>query len=61
MKSIEIFINFPIMDINRNALWKNPERVSVVGMKQPSGISLGSQKKKTMPRLLVPIEKDLKL
>jgi hypothetical protein len=28
---------------------------------QPSGISLGSQKKKTMPRLLVPIEKDLKL
>lgn len=28
MKSIEIFLNFPIMDINRNVLWKNPERLS---------------------------------
>ncbi len=28
MKSIEIFLNFPIMDINRNALWRNPEKVS---------------------------------
>ena len=34
MKSVEIFINFPIMDINRNALWKNPERVSEVGMRR---------------------------
>jgi three-Cys-motif partner protein len=25
MKSIDMFLNFPIMDMNRNALWKNPE------------------------------------
>jgi three-Cys-motif partner protein len=28
MKSIEIFLNFPIMDMNRNALWSNPAGVS---------------------------------
>jgi len=28
MKSIEIFLNFPIMDMNRNALWRRPERAS---------------------------------
>jgi len=27
MKSIEIFLNFMIMDANRNVLWKNPEGV----------------------------------
>jgi three-Cys-motif partner protein len=27
MKSIEIFLNFPVMDMNRNVLWSNPERV----------------------------------
>lgn len=27
MKSIEIFLNFPVMDMNRNALWRNPEGV----------------------------------
>lgn len=27
MKSIEIFINFPVMDINRNVLWLSPEGV----------------------------------
>jgi three-Cys-motif partner protein len=27
MRSIEIFLNFPIMDMNRNALWKNPDNV----------------------------------
>jgi three-Cys-motif partner protein len=25
MRSIEIFLNFPIMDMNRNVLWRNPE------------------------------------
>ena len=25
MRSIEIFLNFPIMDMNRNALWRNPD------------------------------------
>jgi three-Cys-motif partner protein len=27
MKSIEIILNFPVMDINRNALWTNPEKL----------------------------------
>jgi three-Cys-motif partner protein len=31
MKSIEIFLNFPIMDMNRNALWRKPENVSLEG------------------------------
>ncbi|PYS78833.1 MAG: hypothetical protein DMF67_18650 [Acidobacteria bacterium] len=34
MKSIEVFLNFPIMDINRNALWKNPERVGISGIER---------------------------
>lgn len=25
MKSIDMFLNFPIMDMNRNVLWKNPQ------------------------------------
>ena len=28
MKSIEIFLNFPVADMNRNVLWKNPGGVS---------------------------------
>ena len=32
MRSIEVFLNFPIMDMNRNALWRQPERVSVEGV-----------------------------
>lgn len=27
LKTIDLFLNFPIMDINRNALWTRPERV----------------------------------
>jgi len=27
MKSIDMFLNFPVMDINRNVLWINPEGV----------------------------------
>ena len=27
LKSIEIFLNFPIMDMNRNVLWRNPDAV----------------------------------
>ncbi|MCX7827013.1 MAG: three-Cys-motif partner protein TcmP [Verrucomicrobiae bacterium] len=27
MRSIELFINFPVADINRNVLWRNPEGV----------------------------------
>ncbi len=28
MKSVEIFLNFPVSDMNRNVLWRNPEKVS---------------------------------
>ena len=28
MKTIDLFLNFPIADANRNALWRDPERVS---------------------------------
>jgi three-Cys-motif partner protein len=27
MKTIDLFLNFPVMDMNRNALWKNPDGV----------------------------------
>lgn len=27
MKSIEIFLNFPVCDMNRNVLWRKPEKV----------------------------------
>ena len=27
MKSLDVFLNFPVQDINRNAIWRNPERV----------------------------------
>ena len=27
MKSIEIFLNFMVMDMNMNVLWKNPDNV----------------------------------
>lgn len=27
MKSIELFLNFPVADMNRNVLWRNPEKV----------------------------------
>lgn len=28
MKSIEIFLNFPVMDMNMNVLWKSPDKVN---------------------------------
>jgi three-Cys-motif partner protein len=27
MRSIELFLNFPVMDMNRNVLWRNPDEV----------------------------------
>ncbi len=27
MKSVEIFLNFPVADMNRNVLWRNPDKV----------------------------------
>lgn len=32
MGSIDMFLNFPIMDMNRTALWRNPERVDELGI-----------------------------
>jgi len=31
-KTIDIFLNFPIMDMNRNALWRHPEFVGEYGI-----------------------------
>jgi three-Cys-motif partner protein len=28
LETIDMFLNFPVMDMNRNVLWRNPERVS---------------------------------
>ena len=28
MKSIDMFLNFPVMDMNRNVLWRNPDKVA---------------------------------
>ncbi len=30
LKTIDIFLNFPVQDMNRNVLWRNPDRVSQV-------------------------------
>lgn len=34
MKSIEMFLNFPIADMNRNVLWRNPESVPSVNIQR---------------------------
>lgn len=34
MESIDMFLNFPIADINRNVLWRNPERVPSVNIQR---------------------------
>ena len=34
MESIDMFINFPIADINRNVLWRSPERVPSVNIQR---------------------------
>jgi three-Cys-motif partner protein len=33
-KAIDMFLNFPVMDINRNAIWKNPEKVPPDGVER---------------------------
>ncbi len=32
MQSLELFINFPVADINRNVLWRNPEGVDATDL-----------------------------
>ena len=34
MRSVDLFLNFPIMDMNRNALWRNPEGVDEADLKR---------------------------
>lgn len=34
MRSIELFINFPVADINRNVLWRNPEGVETADLQR---------------------------
>jgi len=34
MKSIEIFLNFPLMDMNRNVFWRHPEKVDPADIKR---------------------------
>ena len=31
-KAVDIFLNFPVMDMNRNAIWRNPEKVTHNGV-----------------------------
>lgn len=32
--AIDMFLNFPIMDMNRNAIWRNPDKVPLEGIKR---------------------------
>jgi three-Cys-motif partner protein len=31
-RAVDIFLNFPVMDMNRNAIWRNPERAPQDGV-----------------------------
>jgi three-Cys-motif partner protein len=33
-KTIDMFLNFPVMDMNRNAIWKNPGKVPQDGIER---------------------------
>jgi three-Cys-motif partner protein len=33
-KAIDMFLNFPVMDMNRNAIWKNPDKVPQEGIER---------------------------
>jgi len=33
-KAIDMFLNFPVMDMNRNAIWRNPEKVPRDGVER---------------------------
>ncbi|MBI5969843.1 MAG: three-Cys-motif partner protein TcmP [Deltaproteobacteria bacterium] len=37
MKSIEIFLNFPVADMNRNVLWRNPDGVAPADIQRMNG------------------------
>jgi three-Cys-motif partner protein len=33
-KAVDMFLNFPVMDINRNAIWKDPDKVPASGLER---------------------------
>lgn len=33
-RAVDIFLNFPVMDMNRNAIWRNPERAPREGIER---------------------------
>ena len=33
-KAVDMFLNFPVMDMNRNAIWKNAEKAPVSGLER---------------------------
>jgi three-Cys-motif partner protein len=33
-RAIDLFLNFPVMDMNRNAIWRQPEKVPKDGIKR---------------------------
>jgi three-Cys-motif partner protein len=33
-RAIDLFLNFPVMDMNRNAIWRNPDRVPLDGIQR---------------------------
>jgi three-Cys-motif partner protein len=33
-RAVDMFLNFPVMDMNRNAIWRNPERVPQGGVER---------------------------
>jgi three-Cys-motif partner protein len=33
-QAVDMFLNFPVMDMNRNAIWKNPEKVPQDGLER---------------------------
>ncbi len=33
-RAIDMFLNFPVMDMNRNAIWRNPEKASQGGIER---------------------------
>ena len=34
MRTIDMFLNFPVADMNQNVLWRNPEGVDTADLKR---------------------------
>jgi three-Cys-motif partner protein len=33
-RAVDMFLNFPVMDMNRNAIWKNPQKIPQRGVQR---------------------------